>query len=326
MRVRPAFVFISLVVLLLCFSVWHIAAGAIDIAPLEVLKALHSSDSEHNFIVNNFRFPRLLISGLVGSALAISGLLIQGVIRNPLASPDVLGVTSGASLAVITLSVFWPNAPISYIPPTALLGGFVATALLLFLARHLLQRPAAFALVGIALAATFGAAIDYLLTVNPLEINTAMLWLTGSVWGRNWNHLPLIAPWLAVLMPLAMLLAYRLDLLGLGDDTATSLGTGVKKLRLLCIVVAISLASAAVSVCGSIGFVGLVSPHLVRSLLGHRHLLLIPATALTGAILVISADLFARILMPPIELPAGILTAFIGAPYFIFLLCRYKNW
>ncbi|EPJ49851.1 MAG: hypothetical protein OFPI_22220 [Osedax symbiont Rs2] len=326
MRAHPAITFICLIFLLLFFSVWHISAGAIYIAPLDVFKALQSHDSEHNFIVNNFRLPRLLISGLVGAALAISGLLIQGVIRNPLASPDVLGVTSGASLAVIPLAVFWPDAPISYIPPAALIGGFGATALLLFLARHLLQRPAAFALVGIALAAIFGAAIDYLLSVNPLEINTAMLWLTGSVWGRNWNHLPLIAPWLAVLMPLAMLLAYRLDLLGLGDDTATSLGTRVKKLRLLSIVVAISLASAAVSVCGSIGFVGLVSPHLVRSLLGHKHLLLIPATALTGAILVISADLFARILMPPIELPAGILTAFIGAPYFIFLLCRYKNW
>ncbi|MCJ8300424.1 MAG: iron chelate uptake ABC transporter family permease subunit [Pseudomonadales bacterium] len=326
MRVQPRIVFITLIFILLLFSLWHIGAGAIYIAPLDVFIALQSSDSEHNFIVNNFRLPRLLISGLVGAALAISGLLIQGVIRNPLASPDVLGVTSGASLAVITLAVFWPDAPTSYIPPAALIGGFSATALLLFLARHLLHRPAAFALVGIALATTFGAAIDYLLTVNPLEINTAMLWLTGSVWGRNWDHLPLIAPWLAVLMPLALLLAYRLDLLGLGDDTATSLGIGVKKLRLLCIVVAISLASAAVSVCGSIGFVGLVSPHLARSLLGHRHLLLIPATAITGAILVISADLFARILMPPIELPAGILTAFIGAPYFIFLLCRYKNW
>ena len=326
MKAQPITIFSCLIFLLLSFSVWHIGAGAVYIAPAEIISALQSVNSEHHFIINNFRLPRLLISGLVGAALAISGLLIQGVIRNPLASPDVLGVTSGASLAVIILAVFWPHAPISYIPAAALIGGFSATALLLFLARHLLQRPAAFALVGIALAATFGAAIAYLLVVNPLEINTAMLWLTGSVWGRNWQHLPLIAPWLAVLLPIAMLLAYRLDLLALGDDTASSLGTNVKKLRLLSILVAISLASAAVSVCGSIGFVGLISPHLVRSLLGQRHLLLIPATAITGAILVISADLFARILMPPIELPAGILTAFIGAPYFIFLLCRYKNW
>ncbi len=326
MRIHPTLFITALVAILFCFAIFHVGAGAIDIPVSEVFNAIASPISEHYFIVNNFRLPRMLISMLVGASLALSGLLIQGVIRNPLASPDVLGVTSGASLAVILLAVFWPQAPLELIPPTALLGGFIATAILLFLARHLLQRPAAFALIGIALATIFSAAIDYLLTVNPLEINTSMLWLTGSVWGRNWSHIPLILPWLAVLLPCAFLLSFKLDILALGDDTATSLGISVKALRVITIIVAISLASAAVSVCGSIGFVGLVAPHLTRSMIGNRHLLLIPATALTGAILVVSADLFARVLMPPIELPAGVLTAFIGTPYFIFLLCRYKNW
>jgi iron complex transport system permease protein len=325
-RIHPKLFFVILIAMLFCFAIIHVAAGAIKIPLSAVVSAIGSPANEHYFIVHNFRFPRMLISILVGACLALSGLLIQGVIRNPLASPDVLGVTSGASLAVIVLAVFWPQAPLELIPPTALLGGFLASAILLFLARHLLQRPAAFALVGIALATIFGAAIDYLLIVNPLEINTSMLWLTGSIWGRNWNHIPLIFPWLAILLPCALVLAYKLDILALGDDTATSLGISVNTLRVITIIVAISLASAAVSVCGSIGFVGLVAPHLTRSMMGNRHLLLIPATALTGAILVVSADLFARILMPPIELPAGVLTAFIGAPYFIFLLSRYKNW
>jgi iron complex transport system permease protein len=326
MNIRSISVFLILLFLLATFSLWHLAAGAIDISFLHVLKTLHLGSGEHHFVINDLRLPRMIIAVLVGAALALSGLLVQGVIRNPLASPDILGITSGASLAVVLLSIFWPKAPTNFIPTAALIGGFTAAAILLLFAKHLLNRPAAFALVGIALTALFGAAIDYLLTINPLQINTAMLWLTGSVWGRNWQHIPLIAPWLLVLIPLGILMAYRLDLLGLGDDMATNLGAPVNKVRLFSLVVAVCLASAAVSVAGSIGFVGLVAPHLARSILGHRHLLLIPAVLVIGAILVVSADLFARIVMPPLELPAGVLTAFIGAPYFIFLLCRYKNW
>ena len=326
MSKKNALYFFALAIILLSFSIWHLAAGAVYIPPADIIATLQSTHTEHHFIINNFRLPRMYIAALVGVALGLSGLLVQGVIRNPLASPDILGVTSGASLSVILLAILWPGAPIQYIPIAALVGGFSATAILLLLARKLLNRPAAFALVGIALSAIFGAAIDYLLTVNPLEINTAMLWLTGSVWGRNWQHIPLIAPWLVVLIPVALTLAYRLDVLSLGDNTATSLGSSVTQLRIFSILIAISLASAAVSVCGSISFVGLIAPHIARSLFGARHLLLIPTTAMVGAILVISADLFGRILIPPIELPAGVLTAFIGAPYFIYLLCRDKQW
>ncbi len=136
----------------------------------------------------------------------------------------------------------------------------------------------------------------------------------------------MIAPWLAVLIPVAAFIAYRLDLLDLGDEAATSLGTRVGRLRLLALVTAVALASASVSVCGAISFVGLVAPHMARFMVGHRHLPLIPVCLLLGAILMVSADLFARILMPPIELPAGIVTAFIGAPYFVFLITRYKHW
>jgi len=318
--------FFALALTLAGFSIWHLAAGAVYIPPSAVIATLQSSNTEHHFIINNFRLPRMYIAGLVGVALGLSGLLVQGVVRNPLASPDILGVTSGASLSVILLAILWPHAPLHYIPWAALVGGFSATAILLLLARKLLHRPAAFALVGIALSAIFGAAIDYLLIVNPLEINTAMLWLTGSVWGRNWQHVPLIVPWLVVLIPIALTLAYRLDILSLGDNTATSLGNSVTQLRIFSMLIAISLASAAVSVCGSISFVGLIAPHIARSLFGARHLLLIPTTAMVGAVLVISADLFARILIPPIELPAGVLTAFIGAPYFIYLLCRDQQW
>ncbi|TFH86230.1 iron-dicitrate transporter subunit FecD [Billgrantia azerbaijanica] len=311
---------------LLALAAWHLSAGAVSIPLTELWQTLTRGHADYDFILWNYRLPRLLIAALVGAALALAGLLVQGVVRNPLASPDILGVSGGASLAVVALSIGWRQAPVALIPPVALAGGFASLGLLLWLARAVWHRPAALALIGIALSALFAAAIDFLLTLYPLEINAALLWLTGSVWGRNWSHLPLILPWLLALLPVACYLAYQLDLLTLGDDTATSLGTRVDRLRLVALLTAVALTGAAVAVCGAIGFVGLVAPHMARFLAGHRHLPLIPVCLLLGALLLVAADLFARILMPPLELPAGIVIAFLGAPYFIFLITRYRHW
>lgn len=316
----------GLAMALLVFALWHLGAGAVNIGLSDLWLTLTRGHPDYDFIFWGYRLPRLVIASMVGAALGLSGLLVQGVVRNPLASPDILGVTGGASLAVVIVSIAWAQAPVALMPLAALGGGFASAGLLLWFARPVIRQPAALALIGIALSAVFAAGIDFLLTIHPLEINSAMIWLTGSVWGRNWSHLPLILPWLAVLLPLAIYLAYQLDLLCLGDDTATSLGTRVGQVRIGALLTAVALASAAVSVCGAISFVGLVAPHMARFLVGGRHLPLIPVCMLLGAILMVSADLFARVLMPPIELPAGIVTAFIGAPYFIFLLTRYKHW
>lgn len=308
------------------FSVWHISAGAVDVPWGQVIDTLLGKVSENEFIIWGYRFPRMLVASLVGASLGLSGLLVQGVVRNPLASPDILGVTSGASLAVVLSSVLFSDIPVVWLPFIALLGGFVATAVLLWLAWKVLHQPAALALIGIALAAVCSAGIDFLLISHPMEINTSMLWLTGSIWGRNWSHLPMLFGWLLLLLPAAILVAYRLDLLSLGDEAAQGLGQPVFKVRLFALIISIALACVAVSICGNIGFVGLVAPHVARFLTSRRHIVLIPVTMFIGAIILLSADLFARILMPPIELPAGILTAFIGAPYFIFLLSRYRHW
>ena len=320
----PVSVVLSAVLTL--FAAWHLGFGAVHIPLTDVWQTLIHGQAGHDFILWGYRMPRLIVAALVGAALALSGLLVQGVVRNPLASPDILGVTGGASLAVVGLAVVWDDAPVAWVPFVALAGGFASLGCLLWLARPVLNQPASLALVGIALSAVFAAGIDFLLTLYPLEINSSLIWLTGSVWGRNWTHLPLIVPWLVVLIPAAAYLAYQLDLLDLGDDTASSLGSHVGRLRLLALLTAVALASSAVSVCGAISFVGLVAPHMARFLVGHRHLPLIPVCLLLGAILMVSADLFARVLMPPIELPAGIVTAFIGAPYFVFLITRYKHW
>ncbi|WP_119394903.1 iron chelate uptake ABC transporter family permease subunit [Salinibius halmophilus] len=308
------------------FAVWHVSAGAVAIPWREVLSNVVGYSDEHEFIIMGYRLPRMLIASLVGASLALSGLLVQGVIRNPLASPDVLGVTAGASLAVVFVNAMLPDIAVVWFPVIALIGGGISTVLLLSIAKPVLHHPAALALIGIALAAVMSAGIDYFLISRPMEINLSLIWMTGSVWGRNWSHLPILLSFFAVLLPCAIWLAYRLDLLSLGDQTAHGIGVDVQRLRIVTLLVAISLACVAVSVCGNIGFIGLIAPHAARFLFGNRHIALIPLAMLIGAVLLLSADLFARILMPPIELPAGILTALIGAPYFIFLLSRYKHW
>ncbi len=189
-----------------------------------------------------------------------------------------------------------------------------------------LHRPR-LALLGIAISAFLSSGIDFLLIVHPVEINTAMVWLTGSLWGgRNWEQVPFIFVTLLVLIPLAFWLAWRLDVMALGEQTATALGVSVGRTQMLALLTAVMLASISVSVSGTISFVGLLAPHLARLLVGSQHRWLLPVAASCGALLVLVADILARGIQPPLELPAGVLTSLIGAPYFIFLLSRYKGW
>ncbi|MGX1926419.1 FecCD family ABC transporter permease [Vibrio sp. NH-7] len=317
---------LSLFVVWLLFAIWHVGAGAVQISATEVVNTLLGDSSDNEFIVMGYRLPRMLVATLVGASLALSGLLVQGIVRNPLASPDILGVTTGASLAVVAVNAMFPDVSATLFPFIAMVGGGIATLVLFSLARHVLNHAAALALIGVALAALFSAGVDFLLLAFPLEINVSMIWLTGSVWGRNWTHIPYLIGFLSALLPIAVVLAYKLDLFALGDETAQGLGANIDKVRLLTLCVAITLACVAVSVCGNIGFIGLIAPHAARFLLGNRHIALIPVCMLIGGSLLLSADLFARILMPPTELPAGVMTAMIGGPYFIFLLSRYKHW
>ncbi|MYM58061.1 iron chelate uptake ABC transporter family permease subunit [Vibrio sp. OCN044] len=289
---------------------------------IEHLLALSSDD----FVIHQYRLPRALLAISVGAGLGLSGVLVQGVIRNPLASPDLMGISAGAGLAATTCLVLFPNAPVNILPLVAMLGGILAAGLIALLAWRSQPTPAKLALIGIAVSAFLASGIDFLLITNPLEINTAMVWLTGSLWGRNWQQVPFIWGALAILLPFAFWLAWRLDVMGLGEESATTLGTSPKSVQALALLAAVLLASISVSVAGTISFVGLLAPHLARLLFGHNHKMLIPASSLLGAILVTFADGLARGLQPPIELPAGVLTSVIGAPYFIFLLYRYRGW
>ncbi|MBM6551114.1 Fe(3+) dicitrate ABC transporter permease subunit FecD [Marinomonas ostreistagni] len=307
--------------LLLILSIANLVFGAVSLSLEQVWQGL-SVGSEQHFTVYEYRLPRIFLAILVGAGLALSGALVQGVIRNPLASPDVLGVSHGAGLAAVFYMTYFAGASTDWLPEVALAGGLVA-ALILWWLCGAQSSAIKLAITGVALAAFWASCIDFLMLTKPLEINNALLWLTGSLWGRGWTQLQALLPWF-LLVPVALGLSKYLNLLDLGDDSATSLGVSPQVLRLVSLAIAVALTAACVSICGPIGFLGLVAPHLTRKLVGGRHQALLPATMLTGACLLLAADLAARTIDPPIELPAGILTAIIGAPYFLWLLLRMK--
>lgn len=298
-----------------------IGVGAVYISPSAIFNYFLGSDPESQaFIIENFRMPRIVMALLVGAGLGLSGAILQGIIRNPLASPDVIGITKGAGLAAAATIILWADSPVIALPIAAFIGaGLVTVALYMFAYRQGV-KPATLALVGIALGAICQAGIQLLTVKFPVETNAALVWLTGSLWGKDWTDVLILLPWILILFPLALLLSPKLDVLNLGDDVAEGLGEPVRRARALLLVVAVILAAASVAVVGTLGFVGLVAPHIARQLVGNRHYFLLPASALTGMALLLLADGLGRGLLPPTEVPAGIFTAVIGAPYFLYLL------
>lgn len=242
--------------------------------------------------------------------------------HNPLASPDILGINHGASLASVAALWFLPSLPLPWLPLLAFIGGMAAMTIAIALAGF--SHPMRLALTGIALSACWASVTDYLLLSRPQEINNALLWLTGSLWARDGSFVVIALPLLAILLPLSFALSRDLDLLALGRDRAGTLGVNVRRLNGYALTLAVALASIGVAVCGPIAFISLVVPHLVRRLFGGRHRYLLPLSALTGGLVLLLADLLARTLHPPLELPAGVLTAIIGAPWFIWLLVRMR--
>lgn len=288
----------------------------------EISQAFHPDDNNY-FTLMEYRLPRALLAIIIGGALAISGVLVQSVVRNPLASPDILGINNAAGLVAVTVLIFLPNLAFYWLPIFAFIGG-VLSFILLWMICGFNFRPIKMAIIGVALSALWAAISHYLMLTNPVEINTAMLWLTGSLWGRSWAYVNVVLPWLLVLLPLPFIFCRDLDTLGLGENKAATLGVSVNKTQILVLVLAVALSTTAVAICGPIAFLGLVAPHLARKLVGGRHRTLLPAAMLIGTLLLQISDILARVIDPPTELPAGILTAIIGAPYFFYLLMRTK--
>ena len=289
----------------------------------EEIWAAFKPDDKNYFTLMEYRLPRAVLAILLGGALAISGVLVQSVVRNPLASPDILGINNAAGLIAVSVLMFLPNLAFYWMPIFAFLGG-VLSFVILWIVCGFNFRPIKMAIIGVALSALWAAISHYLMLTNPVEINTAMLWLTGSLWGRSWSYLNVVLPWLLVLLPLPFIFCRDLDTLGLGENKASTLGVIVNKVQISVLVLAVALSTTAVAICGPIAFLGLVAPHLARRLVGGRHRTLLPAALIIGALLLQLSDILARVIDPPTELPAGILTAIIGAPYFFYLLMRTK--
>ena len=310
---------LSLMVLLFGLS---IRLGTYTLSFEEIWAAFQPDDKNY-FTLMEYRLPRAVLAILLGGALAISGVLVQSVVRNPLASPDILGINNAAGLVAVSVLMFLPNLAFYWMPIFAFLGG-VLSFVILWIVCGFNFRPIKMAIIGVALSALWAAISHYLMLTNPVEINTAMLWLTGSLWGRSWAYLNVVLPWLIVLLPLPFIFCRDLDTLGLGENKASTLGVTVNKVQISVLVLAVALSTTAVAICGPIAFLGLVAPHLARRLVGGRHRTLLPAALIIGALLLQLSDILARVIDPPTELPAGILTAIIGAPYFFYLLMRTK--
>ncbi|WP_168121821.1 iron chelate uptake ABC transporter family permease subunit [Paenibacillus sp. HB172176] len=314
----------ALAVLLLLFA-FSLSWGAVSIPFADLWPGLAEKGSSAYFIVHEVRLPRALTAVLAGIGLATGGVILQSLVRNPLASPDVIGITKGAGFAAAMVLFLFPRAPSGMVSVAAFCGAVLAFFLLMTLSRRLTLSPAALALVGVAIGAVFQAATQYLIVTHPTNVNLALLWMSGSLWGRDWTQVRTLLPWMALLLPFAWSRYSRLNLFLLGDETGASLGLAVSKQRFWLMLLAVAMAGISVSAVGAIGFIGLIAPHLARRIIGGRHEWLIPMSALLGANLMLLGDLVGRLVIAPREVPVGIMTAVIGAPYFIYLLRKQRK-
>lgn len=326
-----AVVLIFSVFLILSFIV-SMNTGYSKLSPLDTLRTLFGGGSnKENLILFGFRLPRIVISMLVGAGLALSGCIIQGVSRNALADPGLLGINAGAGLTVILFVLFFGSQSylsVFTLPFLALLGGGLAAILIYALAykREGGLAPIRLILTGVAMQAGLSALTTVLVVkLDETQFDFVATWQAGSIWGSNWKFVLALLPWLLFLIPYVLSKSRALDVLSLGDDIAYGLGASVEKERRRLLVSAVALAASCVAVSGSINFVGLIAPHLARRLVGPRHRILLPVCALAGAVLVSVSDTVARVIAQPFEIPTGIMVAIIGAPYFLYLLVKNKQ-
>ncbi|MDP4097035.1 Fe(3+)-hydroxamate ABC transporter permease FhuB [Paenibacillus sp. P96] len=309
----------------LLLAVWTLSLmiGTLPIPFTEIL-AVFSGGGEDMYrqILMEFRLPRLLTAGMSGVALAVSGSLLQSAVRNPLGDPQIVGVTSGAGAGALFLMILLPQLSISWVPAGAMIGGLAAAALVYAASWRRGLNPTILTLVGIAVAAAGSALINLMIIHAKLAVAPALMWMAGSTYGRGWAEVLQITPALILLLPLAWWFGRRVDLLAFGDESAAGVGLNVRNTRLYTAVIAVLLASIAASNVGAVGFIGLLAPHAARLLTGTNHRQNMVLAALIGGVLLAGADLLGRIVIVPKELPAGIVTALLGAPYLLFLMWR----
>lgn len=297
-----------------------LANGAVNIPFDKIFQIIFFSDNSlQSQIIWNIRLPRTMVGALVGLNLALSGAILQAIMKSPLADPHIIGVSSGAGLVGIIILILLPHCEY-LLTPAAFCGAMGAAMAIYILAWKGGIRPVRIILAGVAVSAFLGAGIAGLLVFYSDRVHGALMWMVGGLSARSWPHFYAILPYSIIGILLAMLGAKKLNILELGDEVAAGLGLAVERTRIVLTAVAALLAASAVSVAGLLGFVGLVVPHAARLIIGSDYRYLIPASALLGIAVITISDTLARTLFAPVELPVGIIMAFAGAPFFLYLL------
>lgn len=313
--------------LLIIIAIYSVSLGTISFTNSEIFEGLteQSENDLANIIIFNVRLPRILLGLLVGMNLAVAGGLLQGLLRNPLASLQVIGVNAGAGLAAVIIMVLLPEYFL-FIPPAAFLGAVAVTFLVYMLsAKEGKGSTVSIILAGIAISALLRSITSGLMFLFSDRLEVTFAWLLGGLIGRGWNHFHLLVPYSFIGLIGALILSPKINLLLLGEDTSKSLGVPVKLYRALIIITASILAASAVSVAGTIGFVSLVAPHIARLMVGNDYRYLTILSAIMGSLILVVSDNIARLALQPLELPVGIITAMLGSPFFLWLLYKKRK-
>ena len=320
--IKKYVVLIVLAVVLAVVMMLSVGYGVMEMSWIDIIRTLFSgSDSIEFQIIYNLRLPRTLLGALVGAALAVAGVILQAVMRNPLASPGIIGVSSGAGLAAVVALMIFP-ALSGWLIPVAFGGAFITATAVYLLAWKRGVEPVRLLLAGVAVSSLLGAMSTAIMLFNSEKVAGILDFAIGSLSTRSWPQLELVAPYIIAGLAVAVIIAPKLNILGLGDEIAVGLGMNVERMRLCFIALAALLAGAAVSVVGLLGFVGLIAPHIVRMIIGGDSKFLIPGAAIFGAVLVVGSDTAGRVVIAPEELPLGIIMALLGPPFFLWLLRR----
>ena len=324
---KEFFVIAIAAVILIIGAVTAMGFGSVHIAFNDVTSSLFTSSDNGTIdaIVQNVRLPRILISMFVGMSLAASGCIIQAVMRNPMADPGIIGVSSGASFVTILIMMVFP-AFTKWIPLFSFTGAMLACGLintLAYVRGSLISSR--LILAGVAVNAVFGAGTSIISVLNSEKLGSVIMWLNGSLVGKSWNDANLLIPYLIVGLVLAFICIPTANVLQLGDENARSLGVNLERSRFLLALLGAYLAGITVSFVGIIGFVGLIIPHISRMLVSSDYKYMLPLSIILGAMLVLFADTCARTLFMPIELPVGSLIAIVGGPFFVYLLRKSQR-
>lgn len=329
---KQRIVLVTAIIVLCLAIVWNLTTGEYAMSYRRIIQTFFGQgNAADQLILIDFRLPRMLITLMAGIALSLSGVILQSVTNNPLAEPGILGINAGSGFAIaLFISVGQIQADqFAYVLPIISMIGGLLTAFAIFILSYQGNKglsPASMVLIGVGMStALSGAALTLMSTFDKDQSEFIATWLAGNIWGDTWLFVFAFLPWLIILVPIVIFKSETLNILNTSDTIAKSVGVPLNKARILLILIAVLLSSAAVSVAGAIGFIGLMGPHIAKSMVGPRHQLFIPISIVIGALLLIVSDTLGKILLQPSGVPAGLVVAVIGAPYFLYLMYRTRS-